>query len=61
MPPAISAITVPNGRVKVRYVTPDLIAAEQKLADNFYATGQIPDKVNAKDVVDNLLTPSFTS
>ena len=61
VPPAISAITVPNGRVQVRYVTPDLIAAEQKLADNFYATGQIPDKVDAKDVVDNLLSPAFTA
>ena len=40
-------------------MTPDLIAAEQKLADNFYTTGQIPDKVDAKNVVDNLLTPSF--
>ena len=45
----------------MRYVTPDLIAAEQKLADNFYATGQIPDKVDAKDVVDNLLSPAFTA
>jgi len=61
VPPAISAITVPNGRVKVRYVTPDLIAAEQKLADNFYATSQIPDKINAKDVIDNLLAASFTT
>jgi hypothetical protein len=42
----------------VRYVTPDLIAAEQQLANNFYTTDQIPDKINAKNVVDNLLTPS---
>ena len=61
VPPAISAITVPNGRIKVRYVTDQLVAAEQKLADNFYASGQITTKVVAKDVVDNLLPPQFTT
>jgi sulfonate transport system substrate-binding protein len=61
VPPSISAITVPNGRLKVRYVTTDIVAAEQKLADNFHATGQIPDKVTAKDVVTNLLTPGFAT
>jgi sulfonate transport system substrate-binding protein len=59
VPPSISAITVPNGRIQVRYVTPELVAAEQKLADNFYAAGQIPQRVVAKDVVDNLLTPNY--
>lgn len=61
VPPAISAITVPNGRIKVRYVTAQLVAAEQKLADNLYASGQIPKKVDASKIVDNLLTPNFTT
>jgi sulfonate transport system substrate-binding protein len=59
--PDISAITVPNALLQVRYVTPELVAAEQKLADNLYATGQITKKVVARDIVDNLLTPTFTT
>ncbi|MDT4946319.1 MAG: sulfonate transport system substrate-binding protein [Pseudonocardiales bacterium] len=59
--PEISAITVPSGLIQVRYVTEELIASEQKLADNLYATGQITKKVVAKDIVDNLLTPTFTT
>jgi sulfonate transport system substrate-binding protein len=61
VPASISAITVPNGRIKVRYVTPQLIAAEQKLADNLYAAGQIPKRVDASKIVDNLLRPTFTT
>jgi hypothetical protein len=52
---------VPSGLIQVRYVTEELIASEQKLADNLYATGQITKKVVAKDIVDNLLTPTFTT
>ncbi|MBN9621176.1 MAG: aliphatic sulfonate ABC transporter substrate-binding protein [Actinobacteria bacterium] len=61
VPPSISAITVPNGRLQVRYVTPQLIAAEQKLADDFYDTGQITERIDAVDVVENLLSPNFAT
>jgi sulfonate transport system substrate-binding protein len=59
--PAIAAIEVPNAQLKVRFVTPTLIAAEQKLADDFYATGQIPKPVVASQIVDNLLPADFTT
>jgi len=59
--PDIAAIEVPNGLIKVTNVTPELIASEQTLADNFYATGQITTKVTASQIVDNLLPPDFTA
>ena len=59
--PAIAAIEIPDTLLKVRFVTQTLIAAEQKLADDFYATGQIAKPVAASQIVDNLLSPSFTT
>jgi sulfonate transport system substrate-binding protein len=59
--PQIAAIEVPNGLIKVRYVTPALVGSEQTLANEFYATGQIAKKVTASQIVDNLLSPSFTT
>jgi sulfonate transport system substrate-binding protein len=59
--PAVAAIQIPDGLLQVRFVTPDLIAAEQKLADDFYAAGQIPKAVNASQIVVNLLPPAFTT
>jgi sulfonate transport system substrate-binding protein len=58
--PQIAAIEVPDALLKVRYVSPALVAYEQKLAYEFYATGQIGKNVNASQIVDNLLPASFS-
>ncbi len=58
--PSVAAIEIPNGLIKVGYVTPELVASEQTLADNLYATGQITAKVVAGQIVDNLLPPNFS-
>lgn len=58
---SVAAIEVPDGLLQVRFVTPELIAAEQKLADDFYASGQIGRPVTASQIVVNLLPAGFTT
>ncbi len=59
--PQVAAIEVPRTLLKVRYVTPTLVAYEQTLADEFYQTGQITKKVTAAEIVDNLLPAAFST
>jgi sulfonate transport system substrate-binding protein len=56
---ATAKIVVENGTVEVRYVSGDIVASEQKLADAFLAAKQIPGQVDVKGVVDNLLPAAF--
>ena len=56
---ATAKIVVENGTVEVRYVSDDIVSAEQKLADTFLAAKQITGPVDVKGIVDNLLPAGF--
>ena len=43
---ASAKILVDNGKINVRYVTPEIIASEQKLADTFLEAKQITKRVD---------------
>lgn len=61
VPASVADAMVPDSLLKVRYVTPTLVAAEQKLANDFLATGQVDKPVKARAVVENLLPTNFTT
>jgi sulfonate transport system substrate-binding protein len=51
--------TLPSFQRRTTAVLPDDVAAEQKLADNFYNAGEIKTKVDFNAIVDNLLPTDF--
>ena len=55
-----ATIVVQNGKTTIRYVTPAILKAEQKLADTFYEAKQITKPVTVSTIVVNVLPPSFT-
>jgi sulfonate transport system substrate-binding protein len=54
-----AAIQVNNGKLEVRYVTPEIVKSEQVLADTFLEARQITKKVDVSSIVDNLLPRDF--
>ena len=50
-----ATIVVQNGKDYIQYVTPTILASEQKLADTFYKAKQITKPVNVSAIVDNVL------
>jgi sulfonate transport system substrate-binding protein len=54
-----AAIQVNNGKLEVRYITPEIVKSEQVLADTFLEARQITKKVDVSSIVDNLLPRDF--
>jgi sulfonate transport system substrate-binding protein len=54
-----ATIQVDNGKIEVRFVTPAIVASEQKLADTFLKAKQITAPVTVSKIVDNVLPRSF--
>jgi sulfonate transport system substrate-binding protein len=50
---------VDNGKELIEYVTPAILASEQKLADTFYKAKQITKNVDVKAILDNVLPQNF--
>ena len=56
---ATAKIDVTNGYVEIRYITPQVVANVQVLANTFYNTKQISQKVDVASYVDNVLSKSY--
>jgi sulfonate transport system substrate-binding protein len=52
-------IQVDNGKLQVRYVNDEIVAAEQKLADTFLEAKQITKPVDVRKILDNLLPRDY--
>ena len=50
---------VHTGLLEVRFVSPQIIQTEQRLAQTFYEAGQIGRPVSVGPIVDNLLASTF--
>ncbi|MCW2830619.1 MAG: transporter, substrate-binding protein aliphatic sulfonates family [Aeromicrobium sp.] len=46
---------------RIGAVTPEQAKGEQKLADNFFEAGEIPEAVDVDDVIDNILPADFAA
>ena len=55
-----ATIVVQNGKDYIQYVTPTILASEQKLADTFYKAKQITKPVNVSAILDNILPSNFS-
>lgn len=51
--------TIDAWRYRLQYVSPERVAAGQRLADNFYEAGEIPRKVDFSAVVQNILPAGY--
>jgi sulfonate transport system substrate-binding protein len=57
---ATARIQVENGKELIEYVTPSILASEQKLADTFYKANQITKPVKVSLILDNILPKGWT-
>jgi sulfonate transport system substrate-binding protein len=55
-----ATIVVKNGKTTIRFVTPAILKAEQKLADTFFDAKQITKRVDVSTILVNVLPPGFT-
>ncbi|CAM3930948.1 aliphatic sulfonate ABC transporter substrate-binding protein [Smaragdicoccus niigatensis] len=54
-----AAKTIEGWRYRLKWVSPETIAGEQTLADNFFEVGEIPQKVDVTSTVDNILPNGY--
>jgi sulfonate transport system substrate-binding protein len=55
-----ATIVIENGKTLIEYVTPSILASEQKLADTFYRAKQITKPVKVSAILDNILPKGYT-
>lgn len=55
-----ATLQIDNGKELVEYVTPSILASEQKLATTFYKAKQITKPVDVSAILDNVLPQGFT-